>query len=73
MTRSRTRDSAIRKPVPTWTRRRRSRASFLRNIAPYKGVEFLVDAFASLASEEPRYRLVIAGRPKGAEADWGEV
>ena len=46
---------------------------FFGNIAPYKGVEFLVDAFASLASEEPRYRLVIAGRPKGAEAYWAEV
>jgi glycosyltransferase involved in cell wall biosynthesis len=46
---------------------------FFGNIAPYKGVEFLVDAFAALAGEKPRYHLVIAGRPKGAEAYWAEV
>lgn len=46
---------------------------FFGNIAPYKGVEILVDAFASIARDDPRYRLVIAGRPKGEEAYWEEV
>jgi D-inositol-3-phosphate glycosyltransferase len=43
---------------------------FLGNIAPYKGVETLVDAFEQLAKTEDRLRLVIAGRPKGEEAYW---
>lgn len=46
---------------------------FFGNIAPYKGVQILVDAFASIAREDPRYRLVIAGRPKGEEVYWAEV
>ena len=46
---------------------------FFGNIAPYKGVEILVDAFASIARDDPRYRLVIAGRPKGEEVYWAEV
>jgi len=46
---------------------------FFGNIAPYKGVEFLVDAFLSLADAEPELRLVIAGRPKGSEDYWGQI
>lgn len=46
---------------------------FFGNIAPYKGVQILVDAFASIAKDDPRYKLVIAGRPKGEEAYWEEV
>jgi glycosyltransferase involved in cell wall biosynthesis len=37
---------------------------FFGNIAPYKGVEFLVAAFERLVREDPNYRLVIAGRTK---------
>ena len=43
---------------------------FFGNIAPYKGVEFLVDAFIKLAGRAENYRLIIAGRPKGSEAYW---
>ena len=43
---------------------------FFGNIAPYKGVEFLVDAFINLASRVRNIRLIIAGRPKGSEAYW---
>ena len=43
---------------------------FFGNIAPYKGVEFLVDAFAALAPTDGALRLIIAGRPKGEEAYW---
>jgi glycosyltransferase involved in cell wall biosynthesis len=37
---------------------------FFGNIAPYKGLDFLVDAFARVADEEPDCHLIIAGRPK---------
>ena len=43
---------------------------FFGNIAPYKGVEFLVDAMESIEHRLPRVRLIIAGRPKGAESYW---
>ena len=43
---------------------------FFGNIAPYKGVEFLVDAFINVASRSENYRLIIAGRPKGSEEYW---
>jgi glycosyltransferase involved in cell wall biosynthesis len=37
---------------------------FFGYIAPYKGLEFLVAAFAELAREDKSYRLIIAGEPK---------
>jgi glycosyltransferase involved in cell wall biosynthesis len=37
---------------------------FFGNIAPYKGLEFLVDALARAAASVPDCHLVIAGRPK---------
>jgi glycosyltransferase involved in cell wall biosynthesis len=43
---------------------------FFGNIAPYKGVEFLVDAFAAMAPGDKTLRLIIAGRPKGEETYW---
>ena len=43
---------------------------FFGNIAPYKGVEFLVDAFVQIANQANNYRLIIAGRPKGSEDYW---
>ena len=46
---------------------------FFGNIAPYKGVEFLVDAFIEAAAREKNLRLIIAGRPKGSEAYWAEM
>lgn len=46
---------------------------FFGNIAPYKGVEFLADAFTKVAAREKNLRLIIAGRPKGSEAYWAEV
>jgi glycosyltransferase involved in cell wall biosynthesis len=46
---------------------------FFGNIAPYKGVEYLVEAMALLADRVPECRLVIAGRPKGAESYWAAV
>jgi D-inositol-3-phosphate glycosyltransferase len=46
---------------------------FFGNIAPYKGVEYLVDAFLEYAQRDPDCRLIIAGRPKGSEAYWAGV
>jgi glycosyltransferase involved in cell wall biosynthesis len=46
---------------------------FFGNIAPYKGLEYLVAAFSRLAAGDERYRLIIAGRPKGSEAYWAGV
>jgi D-inositol-3-phosphate glycosyltransferase len=43
---------------------------FFGNIAPYKGVEYLVDAFMEIARRREDCRLIIAGRPKGSEAYW---
>ena len=45
---------------------------FFGNIAPYKGVEDLVRAFAELAREDPRCTLVVAGHPKdpSCESYW---
>ena len=43
---------------------------FFGNIAPYKGVEFLVDAFLKIAARDKCCRLIIAGRPKGSEDYW---
>jgi glycosyltransferase involved in cell wall biosynthesis len=38
---------------------------FFGNIGPYKGLEFLVEAFQSVAANDPCYRLIIAGKPRG--------
>ena len=38
---------------------------FFGAIAPYKGLHFLADAFKQLLIENPDYRLIIAGYPKG--------
>lgn len=42
---------------------------FFGNIAPYKGLEFLIAAFQSLARCDD-YRLIVAGRPKNCEKYW---
>src|SRR5262249_24055971 len=43
---------------------------FFGNIAPYKGLEYLVDAFQQIASKCREYRLIIAGKPKNCESYW---
>jgi glycosyltransferase involved in cell wall biosynthesis len=46
---------------------------FFGSIAPYKGLEYLVDAFERVAAS-PDYRLVIAGSPKkGFEEYWTRI
>jgi glycosyltransferase involved in cell wall biosynthesis len=46
---------------------------FFGSILPYKGVDFLVDAVATLNGQGMPCRLVIAGRPKGGEQYWQTV
>ena len=43
---------------------------FFGNIAPYKGLEYLVRAFQTIARGGNSYKLLIAGRPKNCEAYW---
>jgi glycosyltransferase involved in cell wall biosynthesis len=46
---------------------------FFGNIAPYKGLEFLIEAMGRLVLNDPSYRLVIAGRPKDCASYWDEI
>lgn len=46
---------------------------FFGNIAPYKGLEFLIDAFEHVMKEEAEYRLVIAGNPKNCDGYWKPI
>jgi glycosyltransferase involved in cell wall biosynthesis len=46
---------------------------FFGNIAPYKGLEYLVAAFAELLKREGTYRLVIVGNPKGSNDYWNRI
>jgi glycosyltransferase involved in cell wall biosynthesis len=46
---------------------------FFGNIAPYKGVEYLVDAFLEIARRREDCRLIIAGRPKGGDDYWAGI
>jgi D-inositol-3-phosphate glycosyltransferase len=43
---------------------------FFGSIAPYKGLEYLVDAFQTMTSGRDDYRLIIAGRPKKQHAGY---
>jgi len=47
---------------------------FFGNIAPYKGLKYLVDAFGELAKRDDSYRLIIAGKVKpGHRKYWSEI
>lgn len=46
---------------------------FFGNIAPYKGLEYLVTAFQEILAERDKYRLIIAGRPKNCEQYWAKI
>jgi D-inositol-3-phosphate glycosyltransferase len=46
---------------------------FFGNIAPYKGLEYLVAAFAELTKNDPTYRLLIVGKPKGLTNYWTQI
>lgn len=46
---------------------------FFGNIAPYKGLEYLVAAFAHLAQGDQNYRLMIVGKPKRSDEYWKRI
>ena len=46
---------------------------FFGNIAPYKGLEYLIDAFTKISRKEGSYRLIIAGKPKTDEDYWRQI
>jgi glycosyltransferase involved in cell wall biosynthesis len=46
---------------------------FFGNIAPYKGLEYLVHSIGILSQERTNYRLIVAGRPKGSDSYWQEI
>jgi glycosyltransferase involved in cell wall biosynthesis len=46
---------------------------FFGNIAPYKGLEYLVEAVSLLIRTDPAYRLLIVGRPKNCAPYWEEI
>jgi glycosyltransferase involved in cell wall biosynthesis len=46
---------------------------FFGNIAPYKGLEYLISAFRAVAVRGGEYRLIIVGRPKNCEKYWAPI
>jgi D-inositol-3-phosphate glycosyltransferase len=46
---------------------------FFGNIAPYKGLEYLIAAFSALLKKDRSYRLLIVGKPKGPQTYWNEI
>jgi glycosyltransferase involved in cell wall biosynthesis len=47
---------------------------FFGIIRPYKGLEYLTEAFLRLAAKDAGYRLIIAGNTiEGSEGYWGEI
>jgi len=46
---------------------------FFGNIAPYKGLEYLLEALSILTQSDPEYKLLIVGRPKGCQPYWQEI
>jgi glycosyltransferase involved in cell wall biosynthesis len=43
---------------------------FFGNIAPYKGLGFLIEAFEMAAKTDENLRLIVVGRPKGSRDYW---
>jgi glycosyltransferase involved in cell wall biosynthesis len=46
---------------------------FFGNIAPYKGLEYLVEAVIRLLETDRSYRLLIVGSPKGPASYWLQI
>jgi D-inositol-3-phosphate glycosyltransferase len=46
---------------------------FFGRITPYKGLEYLIDAFRQLLIRRENHRLIIAGRPDRCEEYWGAI
>ena len=46
---------------------------FFGNIAPYKGLEYLIGALIGLLKKDRSYRLLIVGNPKGPKDYWTQI
>lgn len=46
---------------------------FYGHIAPYKGLEYLIEALKILLEKKEDYRLILAGNPKNCPSYWGMV
>jgi D-inositol-3-phosphate glycosyltransferase len=46
---------------------------FFGNITPYKGLEYLIDAFQTVQVADKSYRLIIAGRPDNCGSYWAPI
>ena len=46
---------------------------FFGRITPYKGLEYLIDAFQQILAGPEEYRLIIAGRPDNCEEYWQTI
>ena len=46
---------------------------FFGNIAPYKGLEYLIAAFSELLTKDRNYRLLVVGKSKGPESYWNHI
>ena len=46
---------------------------FFGNIAPYKGLEYLISAFTELLTKDESCRLIIVGKPKGSDGYWNQI
>jgi glycosyltransferase involved in cell wall biosynthesis len=46
---------------------------FFGNIAPYKGLQYLISAFTEVLKRDRSYRILIVGRPKGNEIYWKQI
>jgi glycosyltransferase involved in cell wall biosynthesis len=46
---------------------------FFGNIAPYKGLKYLIEAFNELLERDRSYRLLIIGSPKGSMNYWNKI
>lgn len=46
---------------------------FFGNITPYKGIQYLVEAFHKIRTNDRHYRLIIAGRPCNCDEYWSAI
>ena len=46
---------------------------FFGVITPYKGLEYLTEAFQSLLAQDANFRLIVAGKPDKCDAYWGPI
>ena len=46
---------------------------FFGTITPYKGLEYLIEAFKQIHADNADYRLIVAGRLKDCEDYWGPI